>query len=78
MQDRSPQFDEIFLQRMAGPYNPVTSAILNIVRLLPICPDKQTSSASVGMSQLPEPGQLKSCMSAPPLPLDRELWQTMP
>jgi hypothetical protein len=51
MQDRRRQFDEIFLQRAAGPYIRVKSAILTAGQPLPICPDQRTFSAPVGMSQ---------------------------
>ena len=51
MQDRRRQFDEIFLQRTAGPYIRVISAVLTVGRSLQVYPDKQTSSDPVGMSQ---------------------------
>ncbi len=51
MQDRRRQFDEIFLQRTAGPYIRVKSAVLTLRQSLPVCPDKQTFSENCGMSQ---------------------------
>jgi hypothetical protein len=51
MQDRHRQFDEIFLQRTAGPYIRVKSATLTVRRSLPVSPYEQTSAAAFGMSQ---------------------------
>src|SRR5882724_1889945 len=51
MQDRRRQFDEIFLQRTAGPYIGVKSAVLIIGRPLPIYPDNRTYSVSAASSQ---------------------------
>jgi hypothetical protein len=38
MQDRRRQFDEIFLQRTAGPYIRVNRVVLPLCRLLPVLP----------------------------------------
>jgi len=43
MQDRSRQFDEIFLQRTAGPYIRVKSAGLTVGRSLPFHLNQRTS-----------------------------------
>src|SRR3984957_3351022 len=51
MQDHHRQFDEIFLQRTAGPYIGVKSTTLTVRRLLPIFPRKQTSLNAAAMSQ---------------------------
>jgi hypothetical protein len=42
MQDRRRQFDEIFLQRAAGPYKGVNRVILALRQALPVCPDRRT------------------------------------
>jgi hypothetical protein len=52
MQDRRRQFDEIFLQRAAGPYIRVNRVGLTAYRRLPLYPHKQTSLPCVGMSQM--------------------------
>src|SRR5260370_3301177 len=44
MQARRRQFDEIFLQRTAGPYIRVISAGLTLCRSLLVYPDQRTSS----------------------------------
>ena len=51
MRDRRRQFDEIFLQRTAGPYIGVNRVVPTVRRSLPVYPDKQTFSVPVGMSQ---------------------------
>ena len=51
MQDRRRQFDEIFLQRTAGPYIWVNRVTLTEDRRLPIFRRERTSSRPVGMSQ---------------------------
>jgi hypothetical protein len=43
MQDRSRQFDEIFLQRTAGPYIWVNRFTSTLCRSLPVFPDQRTS-----------------------------------
>jgi hypothetical protein len=43
MQDRHRQFDEIFLQRTAGPYIRVKLGSVDASRLLPLRPNEQTS-----------------------------------
>jgi hypothetical protein len=43
MQDRICQIDENLLHRTAGPYIRVKSAVLTIVRPLPLYPQLQTS-----------------------------------
>jgi hypothetical protein len=51
MQDRSPPARRNHLQRTAGPYIRVNRVTLTLRRSLPLYPDKQTFSESVGMSQ---------------------------
>jgi len=51
MQDRSPPARRNHLQRTAGPYIWVNRVTLTLRRSLPLYPDKQTFSESVGMSQ---------------------------
>ena len=51
MQDRYRCIDEILLQRTAGPYIRVKSAVLEVGQPLPVFPDKQTVSVPFGMSQ---------------------------
>jgi hypothetical protein len=39
------------LQRTAGPYSWVNRVVLTASQPLPVCPDKQTFSVSIGMSE---------------------------
>jgi hypothetical protein len=52
MQDRSRQFDEIFLQRTAGPYIGSKCEILIPSRCLPLCLRTRTLLDAVGTSHL--------------------------
>src|SRR5258705_12138202 len=45
MQDRRRQFDEIFLQRTAGPYKRVKLRSLSAQLGSPLCPQQRASSA---------------------------------
>ena len=76
MQDRRRQFDEIFLQRAAGPYIRVIRAIFAVGPLLPIYPQLQTCRCTALTDAMGQPTHaLRQIMSScsvriPSFPLD--------